>query len=63
MDKLFGGELDFEVTKRPVKIKDIHKVEKRTLWAFVFWLRKKNKLKYPIYMSKNALKTNTLIYY
>ena len=36
VDRLFGDKLDFEDIKFPVKIKDIHKTEKRILSTLVF---------------------------
>ena len=58
--KLFGDELDFE----DVPMKDIHKIKKkielhRHFSVFLY----KNNVKYPIYVSKNALKKIMLIYY
>ena len=54
--KLFGDDLDFEEIKFLVKIKDIRKTKKKknSLGASVFGYEVKEK--YPIYVSKNALK-------
>ena len=62
VDKLFGDELDFEDTNFPVKIKDIHKIDKKnSIGVSVFGYE--NKVKHSVYVSKNALKENILIYY
>ena len=60
-ERLFGDKLDSEDIKFPIKIEDIHKIEKK-LSTLVF-LGYENKVKYPIYVSKYDLKKNTLIYY
>ena len=53
VDKLFGDELDFEDIKFAVKIKDIHKIEKKnSISISVFGYE--NKVKYQIYMSKKC---------
>ena len=36
--KLFGDELDFEDIKRPIKIRNIYKIEKKALIALLFSL-------------------------
>ena len=55
VDKDFAKELDFKDIKFPIKIKYIHKIEKKELYQpYGFWLW--NKEKYPIYMLKNTFK-------
>ena len=55
-DKDFEAKLNFKGTKFSVKIRDIHKIEIISISAFGY----ENKKKYPIYVSKNALKKNTI---
>ena len=51
VNRLFGGKLNFEHIKFPVKIKDIHKIEKKnSIIISVFGCG--NKVKYPICVKK-----------
>ena len=43
IDKLFGDELDFEDIKFPVKIKDIHRIEKNSIGISVSGYERKEK--------------------
>ena len=43
VDKLFADELDLEDIKFPVKVKDVHKIEKRILLALVLLVMKAKK--------------------
>ena len=61
-EKLFGDKSEFEDIKRLVKIKDIYKVEKKNSIR-ISVVSHESKEKCPIYVSKNALKKNILIYY
>ena len=59
-------KLDFKdkffMTKFLVKVRDIHKIEKKnSIGISVFGCQ--NKEKHPIYRSKNAVKENMLIYH
>ena len=60
-DKLFGDEFNFADVKLPLKTKDIQKVEKKNSINISFF-GYENKEKDPIYLSKNVLKKNMLIY-
>ena len=61
-DKDFAKRLDFKDIKFPVKIRDIHKIEKKSsIGNSVFGYE--NKEKHPIYVSKKCAKKNMLIYY
>ena len=64
-DKDFAKRLDFKGIKFPVKLRDIHKIEKKkkknSIGIDVFGYE--NKEKHPIYVSKNVVKKNMLIYY
>ena len=52
-DKNFAKRLDFKDIKTPVKIRDIHKIEKKnSIGISVFGYE--NKEKYPIYVSKQC---------
>ena len=52
-DKDFAKKLDFKNIKFPVKLRDIHKIEKKTSISFsVFGYE--NKKKHPIYVSRNC---------
>ena len=52
-DEILANELDFRDIKFPVKIKDIHKIEKNnSIGIRVFGYE--NKKKHPIYMSKKC---------
>ena len=52
-DKDFAKRLDFKDIKFPVKIRDIHKIEKKnSIGISVFGYE--NKEKYPIYVSKKC---------
>ena len=57
-DKDFARKLDFKDTKLPVKIRDIHKTEKRVLSPLVFF-GYKNKKKYSTYVSKKCSEKKT----
>ena len=60
--KNFEKKLDFKEIKFPVKIRDIHKIEeKNSICISVFTYE--NKEKHPIYVSKNVVKKNMLVYY
>ena len=48
--------------KFPVKVRDIHKIEKNDPVDISFF-DYENKEKHPIYVSKNVVKKNMLIYY
>ena len=53
-NKDFAKRLDFKDMKFPVKIRGIHKIEKKkkkSIGIIVFGFE--NKVKYPIYVSKN----------
>ena len=52
-DQEFGKKLDFKNIKFPVKIRDIHKIEKRIPSALVLFGHK-NKEKHPIYVPKKC---------
>ena len=55
IDRMFASKLDFKYIKIPVKIKDIHKIEKKNSIAInVFGYE--NKEKCPLYVSKNTFK-------
>ena len=62
-DKDFAKKLDFKDIKFRVKVRHIHKIEKKyTIVISNFGC--KNKEKHPIYVSKkNAVKTSMLIFY
>ena len=62
VDRLFADELDFGYIKFTVKFRDICKIEKNAA-VTISVAGYQNKEKYPIYVSKNALKINQLIYY
>ena len=55
VDKDFSRALDFKDIKFPVKIRDIHKIEKRNCIAISIF-GYENKEKYPIYASKSTFK-------
>ena len=61
-DKDFPKKLDFKELKFPVKVRDIHKNEKKN-YIGVSVLVMKIKKKHRIYVSKNVVKKNMLIYY
>ena len=52
-DKDFAKKLDFEDIKRPVKIRDIHKIENKNSIVISFF-GYENKEKCPIYVSKKC---------
>ena len=54
IDKLFKDKSDFEDIKFPVKIKDIHKIEKNN-YIDISVFGYDNKIKYLIYVSKKML--------
>ena len=54
-DKYFAKKLHFKEIKFPVKVRDIHKTEKKIPSTLVFF-GYKNKEKHPIYLSKNAMR-------
>ena len=61
--KNFAKKLDFKDTKFPVKVRDIHKIEKKRIpLALVFLVMKIKKNIQSMYQ-KNVVKTNMLIYY
>ena len=62
VDKLFADELDLEDIKFPVKVKDVHKIEKRIFLALVLLVMKakknlvlRNKIPFREILSKNIL--------
>ena len=61
-DKGFARELDFKDIQFPIKIRNIHKIEKENCIA-VSVFGYENKEKYPIYVSKKKLLKDMLIYY
>ena len=60
-NKKFAKKLDFKDIKFLVKVTDIHKILKNSIGISV--LRYENKEKKPVYISKNAVTKNILIYY
>ena len=61
-DKDFAKKVDFKDIKSLVKVRDIHKIEKKkSIGISVFGYE--NKEKHPIYVSKNFVKKNILTYY
>ena len=61
-DKDFAKAPDFKDTKFPVKIRDIHKIEKNnSIDVSVFGYE--NKEKHPIYVSNKCFKENILLYH
>ena len=61
-DNDFAKKLDFKGIKFPVKIRNIHKIEKNnSIGISVFGYE--NKEKHPFYVSQNVVKKNMLIYY
>ena len=54
---------DFKDIKFPVKTTDIQKVGKKKRILSVLSFCDENKVKYPIYVSKNVAKKNILTYY
>ena len=61
-DKDFAKKRDFKDIQFPVKIKDIHKIEKQNFIGISVF-DYENKEKHPIDVSKNIVKVNLLIYY
>ena len=61
IDEVLADELDFEDIKFPVKIKDIHKIEKKYISNSVFGYESKKNIQ--LIFQKNVMKTNLLIYY
>ena len=61
IDEILAEELDFEDIKFPVKIKDIHKIEKKYISNSVFGYESKKNIQ--LIFQKNVMKTNLLIYY
>ena len=61
-DKDFAKRLDLKDIKIPVKITDIHKIEKKNSIG-ISVLGYENKEKHPIYVSKKCCEKNMLIYY
>ena len=60
VDKKFAREPDLNDIKFPVKIRDIHKIEKKNcigIGAFGY----ENKVKYPIYVSRNTFNRPVII--
>ena len=61
-NKLYAEKVDFIDKKFLFKVRDIHKIErKNSIGISVFGYEYKEK--YPIYLSKNAVKISMLIYY
>ena len=61
-DKDFAKKLDFKDIKLPVKVREIHKIEKRILLELVVLVTKIKKKIQSMYQ-KNVVKKNLLIYY
>ena len=61
-DKYFAKDLDLKDITFPVKVRDIHKIEKIILSPLPFLIMKSNG-KYPIYVLKKRCGENMLIYY
>ena len=61
IDEILADELDFEDIKFPVKIKDIHEIEKKYISNSVFGYESKKNIQ--LIFQKNVMKTNLLIYY
>ena len=61
-DKEFVKNLDFENIKVLVKMRDIHKIEKKNSIGISIY-GYENKEKHPIYVSKKCREENMLIYY
>ena len=59
-DKEFTKKIDFKNIKFPVKIRDIHKIEKKANSFGISVFGYENKEKHPIYVSKNVVKKNML---
>ena len=55
LKKISSREFDFKDTKFPVKVIDIHKIQKEIVSALVFLVMKIAK-KYPVYVSKSNFK-------
>ena len=55
--KLHGDKLDFKHIKFLIKIRDIHKIEKKTSIGISVFVYENNK-KYLIYVSRNTFKTH-----
>ena len=53
-DKDFEERLEFKSIKFPVKIRDIHKIEKKKNFIGISVFGYENKEKYPIYVSKRC---------
>ena len=62
VDKDFTKKHDFNDIKLPVKIRDIHKMEKGIPMALVPLLMEIKKQKHPIYASKNILSCVMILY-
>ena len=62
-DKYLAKRLDFKDIKLPVKIRDIHKFEKKKNSSGLVFLTMKINTKHPIYVPKFFLKKNMLICY
>ena len=60
--KDFAKKLDFKDMKLPVKVREIHKIEKRILLELVVLVTKIKKKIQSMYQ-KNIVKKNLLIYY
>ena len=56
-DKYFAKKLGFKFIKFPVKNRDIHKIEKKS-YIDINTFGYENKVKHPIYISKNVVKIN-----
>ena len=55
--------LNFKDIKFPVKAGNIHKIEKKKNSISISVSGYENKVKHPVYVSKNALERNILTYY
>ena len=61
-DKEFPKKLDFKDIKFPVRIRDIHKIEKKSSIGISVFCHE-TKEKHLIYVSKKCCEKNMLIYY
>ena len=62
-DKDFFKKFDLKDLKFSVKVKHIHKIDKKTNSNSISVFGYENKEKHPIYVSKNVVKKKMLIYY
>ena len=62
-DKKFAKKFDFKDIKFPVKIRNIHKVEKKKILSTLVFLGMKIKKNIQSMYQNNVVKKNMLIYY